>query len=216
MTNTRITKIATNKIIVFIVFLSAALITSLFVYHASRKTTPHLLSSEVGIKFSVPRDIKSFELLTANNEKFTEKDFYQHWTLLFFGFTHCASVCPTTLDVMKRVYAGLHDKYPDLRVVLVSVDPERDSPESLANYVHGYHPDFMGVTGKIQNIRKLQSQLGIYSARENSSSDNYQIQHTSSILLINPQGKWAGLFKFGLTPDDLKKGIEISLGNANV
>lgn len=215
MTNTQTPKISTHKIIVFIVFISAALITSLFIYHDSRKPTPALLSPEVGIKFSLARDIKSFDLITENNQKFSEKNFYQHWTLLFFGFTHCASVCPTTLDVMKRVYAELHEKYPGLQVVLVSVDPQRDTAESLANYVHGYHPDFVGVTGKIQNIRQLQSQLGIYSAREDSSAENYQIQHTSSILLINPQGKWAGLFKFGLTPDELKKGIEISLENAN-
>jgi cytochrome oxidase Cu insertion factor (SCO1/SenC/PrrC family) len=74
----------------------------------------------------------------------------------------------------------------------------------------------MGITGKLQEIRKLQSQLGIYSARDNASpTDNYQIQHTSSILLINPQGKWAGLFKYGIKPDDLKRGVEISLRSAN-
>src|SRR5258707_1091290 len=126
--------VATHKIIVFVVFICAALVTSLFVYHASQKTVLPLLSSDIGVVFPLPRDIKSFKLETAENKEFTEKDFYKHWTLLFFGFTHCASVCPTTLDVMNRTYSQLHAQYPDLRVVLVSVDPERDTPESLLKY----------------------------------------------------------------------------------
>jgi protein SCO1/2 len=203
--------ISTNKIIVFIVFICAALMTSLFVYHLRHKPAPQqALSPEIGIMFSNPRDIKSFELIRADNQKFTQKDFYNHWTLLFFGFTHCSSVCPATLDVMKRVYEKLHAKYPDLQVILVSVDPDRDTPEALAKYTHSYNSDFIGVTGKIQELRKLQSQLGIFSARDNSTGNDYQVQHTSSIMLINPQGKWAGLFKFGLNPEQLAKGFEDS------
>lgn len=210
MNNTPV--IATHKIIAFIVFVCAALITSLFIYHASQKNIKPVLASDIGLIFPVPRDIKSFELVTANQQKFTEKDFYQHWTLLFFGFTHCASVCPTTLDLMNHAYKNLHDKYPDLRIVLVSVDPERDTTESLTQYVQGFNPDFIAVSGKVQNIRKLQSQLGVYSSRDNTSTDNYQVQHTSSIMLINPQGKWAGIFKFGLKPAELIKGIETGIG----
>lgn len=212
MTNHQQT-ISNSKIIVFVVFVCAALMTSLFVYHAAQKPVKAVLSPDVGTLFPAPRDIKSFELMTGNNQPFTEKDFYRHWTLLFFGFTHCSNVCPTTLDLMNRAYSALHDKYPDLRVVLVSVDPERDTPESLMKYTRSYNPEFIGVTGKIQEIRKLQSQLGIYAARDpGTNGDNYQIQHTSSILLINPQGKWAGLFKFGLKPDELVNGVTTSIG----
>lgn len=205
MTNTQ--TVATHKIIAFVVFICAALMASLFIYHSSQKSAQPL-SPEIGMIFPVPKDIKSFELVTMNNQKFTQKNFHDHWTLLFFGFTHCSSVCPTTLGIMERVYSQLHDKHPNLSVVLVSVDPDRDTPESLAKYLQTYNSEFIGVTGKIQDIRKLQSQLGIYSARDtSSSSSDYQIQHTSSIMLINPQGKWTGLFKYGLKPDDLAKGI---------
>lgn len=208
--------IATHKIIFFIVFICASLITSLFVYHASQKNTAPILSPDIGMLFPAPRDIKSFELMAANQQKFTEKDFYQHWTLLFFGFTHCSSVCPINLDVIERVYPELHAKYPELRVVLVSVDPLRDTPDALLKYVQHYNPDFKGITGNIQEIRKLQSQLGIFAARDTASpNDNYQIQHTASILLINPQGKWAGLFKYGLKPAELQTGIETSLRSSH-
>lgn len=204
----RARKIPINQLIIFVVFLSAALIASLFVYHLSHKTDNANLSSDKGIIFSVARDIKPFELVTTENKPFTLQNFYHHWSLVFFGFTHCASVCPTTLELMKHAYNKLHTRYPDLQVVLVSVDPERDTPQSLTRYTHAFHPDFIGVTGKIAELRKLQSQLGIFAARDDSTGSDYQIQHTSSILLITPQGKWAGMFKFGLTPEALVQSIE--------
>lgn len=205
--------IPNHKIVVFLVFICTAIIASLFIYRSSQQPTPPIISAEVGTIFHAPREIKSFQLVTTNDQPFTEKDFYQHWTLLFFGFTHCASVCPTNLDLLNRVYPALHQQYPNLRVVLVSVDPERDNPASLTQYVNAYNPAFTGVTGKIQDLHKLQSQLGIYAARDESMPiGNYQVQHTASILLINPQGKWAGLFKFGLKPDELVKAVKAGIG----
>ncbi|MBX3708312.1 MAG: SCO family protein [Gammaproteobacteria bacterium] len=209
MSNTQ--PISTHKLIIFIVFICAAIMTSLFIYHANHKPNQPILAPDIGLLFPAPREIKSFELMAENGQKFTEKNLYHHWTLLFFGFTHCSNVCPTTLDMIKRVYSNLYNQYPNLQVVLVSVDPERDTPESLAKYTQSYHPQFIGLTGKIQELRKLQSQLGIFSARDTSTSDNYQVQHTSSIMLVNPQGKWAGIFKYGLKPDEFAKGIEASI-----
>lgn len=207
--------ISTNKLIIFVVFICAAMMTSLFVYHASQKTSLPLLPPDVGLLFPAPREIKSFELLATSNQKFTEKNFYHHWTLLFFGFTHCTNICPITLDLMKRVYPQLHDKYHNLQFVFISIDPERDTAAALAQYTKSYHPEFISLTGKIQELRKLQSQLGIFSARDiSSSSDNYQIQHTTSIMLINPQGKWAGLFNYGLKPNDFSTGVMTSIDSS--
>lgn len=202
--------ISTNKIIIFVVFIAAAIMTSLFVFHMSQKPKQSMLAEGEGTLFPVARDIKAFEL-SAGNKAFTQKDFLNHWTLLFFGFTHCNSVCPTTLEMLNRVYIKLQDTYPNLQVVLISLDPDRDSPEKLTQYTHSFNPKFIGVTGKIQNLRKLQSQLGIYSARENESENNYQLQHTASILLINPQGKWAGLFRYGMNPDQFASAFEKSM-----
>jgi len=211
--------ISTNKIVIFLVFICAALMASVFVFHSRQKPVQPAISSDVGIIFPVARDIKSFDLVTTRNEKFSQKNFYNHWTLLFFGFTHCSSVCPTTLDMMSRAYGSLHDKYPDLQVALVSLDPERDSLETLAKYTHSYHPDFIGVTGNIQQLHKLQSQLGIYSEKDaatQTTGSNYQIQHTSSIMLINPQGQWVGLFRFGLKPDTFAQAFETGVNSLGV
>ncbi len=208
--------LSTNKIIVFVVFICAAIITSLFIFHSHKVSIQPVLSPDIGVLFPVPREIKSFDLITSDKTPFKQKNLYQHWTLLFFGFTHCASACPTTLDMMNRAYTKLQATHPNLQVVLVSLDPDRDTPESLKAYTQLFNSNFIGVTGKIQELRKLQSQLGIYSDRDNSSSTNdYQLQHTSSILLINPQGQWAGLFKFGLKPEQLARGFEDSIKSSS-
>jgi len=197
---------STNKIIVLVVFICAAIITSLFVYHTSHKPNAPLLANNDGIIFPVPRDLKPpVDLYTSNKEKLPKNVFLHHWTLLFFGFTHCNNICPTTLDKLNRVYSQLLATTPNLQVVFISLDPERDTPDLLNKYVHSFNPAFIGATGKPQALRKLQSQLGVFSARETTESDpsHYQIQHTPSILLIDPFGRWAGMFSGGLAPDTL-------------
>jgi protein SCO1/2 len=192
---------ATNKIIILVAFICCALMASLFVYHASHKQTLTVLADGNATIFPVARDIKPFEFYSSSNRKFTQQDLMNHWTVIFFGFTHCASVCPVTLDMLSQTYKNLSASHPNLQVVLISLDPARDTPDAVSEYARRFNPNFIGVTGKIQAIRKLQSQFGIFSARDDATpGENYQIQHSSSILLINPQGKWAGMFKSGITP----------------
>lgn len=187
------------KIMMLICFISAALMTTLFVYHNTHEKKVVQLSDNHGTIFPIARDIKQFDLLKHNQAAFKLNDLHNHWTLLFFGFTHCANICPTTLSMLKNAYAELKPQYPNLQVVLVSLDPQRDTLATLAGYTNKFHPDFIGVTGKIQEVRKLQSQLGIYAAQEDSANtDDYQIQHTSSVMLINPSGKWLGIFPYGM------------------
>jgi protein SCO1/2 len=199
------------KIITFVVFVCAALITSLFVYHLSHQEKSVAAKDGSSLILPVGRDLKSVTLVrSSDGAAFKERDFLNHWTLLFFGFTHCSSVCPVTMQMMSKAYPALHDMFPDLQVVLVSLDPERDDKATLKKYTHSYHPDFIGVSGKIEDVRKLQSQLGIYSAVDQSQSKdgNYQLQHTSSIMLINPQGKWVGMFRFGMNPDEFTQAVK--------
>lgn len=204
-------RFSVNQIVILLVFLCAALMTSVFVFHMRNKQTGPIISAEVGLIYPAAREIKPFELVAADQTKFTQENFLGHWTMLFFGFTHCSKVCPTTLALMSKVYQQLKPQYPNLQVVLISLDPERDTLSALANYTHAYHPDFIGATGKLPELRKLQSQLGIYSARDGGSGPNYQLQHTSSILLIAPNGKWAGIFRYGLTPTQLKDAFTTSV-----
>ncbi|RDI42414.1 SCO family protein [Aquicella lusitana] len=202
--------VSTQKIILFVVFISAALMTLLFVFHMGHKPQPTLAEGD-GTLFPAPRDIKPFQLAT-DKQSFTQKDFLNHWTLLFFGFTHCSSVCPVTMTMLNQAYEKLQRTYPGVQVVLVSLDPDRDTPSSVMKYARSFNPNFIGVTGKIPELRKLQSQLGIFAARDASATENnYQLQHTSSILLINPQGKWAGIFKYGMPPEQFANAFDVSI-----
>lgn len=204
--------LSTNKIVILLVFLCAAIMTSVFVYHMSHKSLePLAVEKNNSFIFTAARDIKPFDLYTAPHEKLPKTLFLHHWTLVFFGFTHCSSICPTTLDKLNLVYTKLRPSQPNLQLLFISLDPERDSFEALKNYVHTFNPDFISATGSMQELRKIQSQLGIFSIRDKSSvkkKDDYQIQHTASILLIDPQGKWAGVFNANMSVDEFTSSFQ--------
>lgn len=201
--------ISNGKLFVLLSFVCAAVMASVFVYHMSNKEKQQLTKSENSVVFPVGRDIKDINLIKASGEKFNNLSLRNHWTLMFFGFTHCNSVCPVNMELMKRAYPTLQKEIPNLQVVLVSLDPERDTKKQLSQYTHAYNKDFIGISGKTNEIRKLQSQLGIYSAKDTDQAKNmdYQIQHTSSIMLINPKGKWVGIFKYGMKPGEFSKEV---------
>lgn len=213
------TPYSTNKIVALLVFICMAIMASVFVYYASHKqdadSAPQLVSADDGFIFPTARELKPFELMSTNGSAFTEKNLRGHWTLLFFGFTHCSSICPTTLSLLKNSYVKLHKTYPNLQVVFISLDPVRDTRAALSKYTKAYHPDFISVSGKIQELRKLQSQLGVYSSNDASAANNYQIQHTASIMLINPRGEWAGQYKNNVAPAHFTQVVNDSLQALN-
>jgi len=201
--------IANYKIITFVVFVCAALITSLFVYHLSQQEKSIVSDNGNSLILPVGRDLKTIQLVSADDKAFTDRDLLNHWTLMFFGFTNCNSVCPVTLEMMSKAYPELHKTLPNLQVVLVSLDPVRDTKATLKKYTQSYNKNFIGVSGKIEEVRKLQSQLGVFSAVDNNQATgkNYQLQHTASIMLISPDGKWVGMFKFGMNPEEFSKAV---------
>ncbi|HVE44328.1 MAG TPA: SCO family protein [Gammaproteobacteria bacterium] len=187
-----------QKIVFAVVFISAALMTSLFIFHLNHPAQAEALRDQSGLIFPVARDIKSFELLTTTHEKFTQSNLLGHWSLVVFGFTRCNTICPATLNMLSHAYPALHQQQADLQIIFVSLDPDYDALSQLQRYTTNYHPSFLGVTGNIKEVRKLQSQLGVYSAAD--PNHGTQLQHTPSLFLINPEGKWVGLFQSGLSP----------------
>ena len=142
--------------------------------------------------------IGDFELITHFGTSFTLDSLKGKWSLLFFGYTNCPDVCPTTLQTLTQVDKQISENTTDdhqMQVVFVSVDPERDTPERLAQYVPYFNQSFIGVTGKQTEINRLTQQLGILHLRVESNDDqNYLVDHTSSILLFNPNGELRALF----------------------
>ena len=154
-------------------------------------------------RFPVPREIAPFELIDHNNAVFDNNALRQHWSFLFFGYTHCPDVCPTTLSVLNSVAQQLQDLDENIRFIFVSVDPERDTPGQLANYVKYFNGDFIGVTGTPEGIEQLTKPLGILHLRvaAEDGSDAYLVDHTASVLLFDPDGRYHAVFGPPLSAD---------------
>jgi protein SCO1/2 len=147
-----------------------------------------------------PRVIADFALVDQDGNAFTLDDLRGKWSLLFFGFTHCPDVCPSTLYDLQLVHKGVRQDSgngpPSHQVLFVSVDPERDTPEKLGEYVSYFDPDFIGVTGSQQQLAPLTRQLGIaYRIEEHEAgSAQYGVDHSASILVTDPEGRLHGVF----------------------
>ena len=144
------------------------------------------------------RYVKDIHLIDYNEQAFTETQFKGKWTFMFAGFTNCPDICPTTMLVLKAVWAQMPDyakQSPPVQMIFLSVDPGRDSPKYLKDFVTYYHREFIGVTGKPEEIDKLVNQLGIYYGFDDAGdTKNYQVNHSGQIVLIDPEGKLRAIF----------------------
>ena len=148
-----------------------------------------------GTVLSPARKISVPALIKDNGQAFTAADITGHWSLLFYGYTHCPDVCPTTMGVAaqaKKIAMGNNHMFP--QVIFVSVDPERDKVEMLSDYVQYFDKDFIGVTGEAELIKALSLQMSVVYMKMNNDTDSdagYLVDHSSALLLLNPEGKLA-------------------------
>lgn len=151
-----------------------------------------------------PRQIAVPELSRHDGEAFTNEDLKGQWTLVFFGYTHCPDICPITMNVLAAAKQKATADFP--QVMLVSVDPQRDSIELLADYVHYFDPEFIGVTGEENMIQALTLQTSVVYMKVPGASGNendYLVDHSSSVLLINPKGQLTAFLKAPHTPSSI-------------
>jgi protein SCO1/2 len=144
------------------------------------------------------RALPEFELIDHRQQKLTRAQLQGQWSLMFFGYTHCPDICPIGLQTMSDMIKAIDDidVSSALQVYFVSVDPERDSPEILADYVSYFNPDFAGATAELEKLTPLTRSLGIAHALRNKTegSASYDVDHSAAIVLINPSAEYAGLF----------------------
>jgi protein SCO1/2 len=152
-------------------------------------SAPQLAS---GTWFPAARPIGTFALTANSGRALSATDIQGHPTLVFFGFTHCPDVCPTTLVKLAQVKkaAGL----PELRVLFVSVDPARDTPAVLATYVHAFDPDFIGATGDTAEIARLAHEFGVAVARVDLPGGDYAMDHSAAVFLLDHHGEIVAVF----------------------
>ncbi|MDH3275807.1 MAG: SCO family protein [Gammaproteobacteria bacterium] len=141
-------------------------------------------------------ELPEFSLLDQSGQVIGRNVFEGQWDLLFFGFTQCPDICPTTLQVLADAQRQLANAGQDPlpRIVLVSVDPERDTPDVIGQYVGHFGNDSLGITGPMDELRKLTNSLGIFFEKSKPDEDNYSVAHSAVVLLIDPDGRFHSLF----------------------
>jgi protein SCO1/2 len=146
-----------------------------------------------------------FTLTDHKGRTVTEKDFLGRYMLVFFGFTNCPDICPTGLQVVSAALDQLGTKAEQIVPVLITVDPERDTSEVLAEYVKAFHPNMVGLTGSLENIQAVAKAYRVYFKKAQSGTDpkDYTMDHTSIIYLMGRDGKFITHFTHATPVDAL-------------
>ena len=178
--------------------------------------TPKNLSIEefkdLGVYLREPaRNIRDFELINTENKPFSQEDFIGNWNLIFFGFSFCPDICPITMSLLAKVQSSLEtDEKNKVDFFMVTVDPARDSPAALRKYLDNFSKTFIGLTGTLDQIYNFSTQVNApFSPVLNQEGSHYTVDHSGNIILINPEGKLAGIFKM---PHD-QKNITVAIAD---
>lgn len=158
-----------------------------------------------GVLLQSPRQADDFTLTASSGEPLALGDLRGKFVLIYFGYTSCPDVCPTTLNDLKQMAAALGEqRMQDVQIVLISVDPQRDTPERLALYLNSFDPRFLGMTGELEDVQRIASQFGIFfEAQPGTPDTGYLVDHTSVVTVVDPDGYVRMIFPYGTTGKDM-------------
>ena len=185
-----------NTVIIILAFI--VLVVWGFIWRINQ---PVIMSNEElringAVVLTTPRIFSDFELIDHRGEVFNQEHLQDVWTIVFFGFTHCPDICPTTLAILNDTYSKLKDRERErMQIVMISIDPERDTEEKLAEYVPYFNDEFIGVTGNKHLIKRLTAELNVAYNQVPLDTDDYTVDHSTQLVLINPKGHYHGFFK---------------------
>ncbi|MDO8271752.1 MAG: SCO family protein [Gammaproteobacteria bacterium] len=178
------------------------------------------------VVYEEPVVLQPFSLTDHRGQVFSQNNLTGGWSLIFFGFTSCPDICPLTLAELSQFYKNLpvDTLAKDTKVIMVSVDPDRDTTEKLAEYMATFHEDFVGVNGPYADVAALAKQLFIAHSPPPSQAspqnehaghgvdaaaeDDYVIDHSGNILMINPEGRYHGFFDAAIQDRELTQAYE--------
>lgn len=214
------THYSTTKTLTITILLTA-LLAFVVIYFGMLK--PFYQSKKItidGVYLPTSQSINLFQLTDNHGHVFTQDDLKNHWSLLFFGFTNCGMVCPTTLSALNQMYKTLQTEIPDNQlpqVVFISVDPDRDSIKRINDYVTAFNPHFIGARTDIQATIQLEKQFHIVAAKlqvDGEGKNNYTINHSAEILVVNPKGQLQAYLSYPHTTAELVKDYKSLLKSA--
>lgn len=177
-----------------------------YAFTRARVMTTDELRQQGAYLYENPRMLPNFELIDDNAKALDPTDLQGQWNLIFFGFTYCPDICPTTLAQLKTFYSELDPEVQkDTQVWLASVDPARDTPKQLHSYLEFFHPSFRGMTGEFLEMHRFATALNIPFAKVPGGGDDYLVDHSANVALVNPKGHSVGFFKAPLEITKLKR-----------
>lgn len=161
-----------------------------------------------GSEIDPPVPAHDFSLLTAGDTSFRLSDQKGKIVLIFFGYTTCPDICPATLGEFKQVSDRLGRDAEEVRFVFITVDPERDTPERISQYVHNFDPAFIGVTGTESDLEPVWKNYGVYRAiSKQDSAVGYLVDHSTRAYLVDPDGNLRLTYSFGTPVDDILQDV---------
>jgi protein SCO1/2 len=178
-----------KKYVVYLGGIVAAIVGALLFQQMNKLPPP-----EHALYYQQPRDVKPFELTDHNGQSFAKKQLKGKWSLVFFGYTSCPDVCPTTLQNLGFIYDDLKDIADNSQVLLVSVDPQRDTQEKLSQYIAYFNREFIALRAGHDALYPFSRNMGLMYAI-NGEGEGYMVDHSASLVLINPDGKITAIFK---------------------
>lgn len=183
-------------------------------YRHLHQARSNFITHEITIDGTVlpqTRKIYPFNLTDNRGKPFTKDSLKGHWTLMFFGFTNCGYVCPTTLSALNKMFNNLkaHLSPPLLpEVVLVSVDPERDSVKRMNDYVKSFNPAFRGARADMEETKTLANQMSVVFDKVAMPNGNYMVNHSTEIMLLDPEGNLRAFLSSPHVPDHMVRDYE--------
>jgi protein SCO1/2 len=166
-------------------------------YVARMLMQPVAAQLESGTALPAPAPLAEFELLDTRGGTVTPGGLRGHATLVFFGFTYCPDVCPNTLALLTTVQKAVAPEFESLgglKIALISVDPERDTPEQLGRYLASFGPDLIGLTGDAPEIVKAQKTFGVASSRVDLAGGGYVMDHSATVFVLDGQARKVAVF----------------------
>ncbi len=157
-----------------------------------------------------PVDVPDWTLTDENGDQFRLSDQRGNVVLLFFGYTSCPDVCPTTLATWRKIHEALGDDAQRVRFVFVTVDPERDTAERLGMHVNAFNPDFIGLTGTPEELDPVYKAFDVYYEKDTSSGSalGYLVNHTATTFVLDPEGRWRLRETYGTEAQDIVHDIQ--------
>lgn len=148
-----------------------------------------------------------FTLTDQNGKTVTDRDFRGRYMLIYFGYSFCPDVCPTTLGVVAEALQKAGGKAQRIVPIFITIDPERDTPKVLADYMKAFGPQFIGLTGSPAAIKDVEKKYRVYAAKRPLERGGYGMDHSSVLYLMGPDGKMISFYDEAISPDDLAKDL---------